>query len=52
LIQENINQVDVAEQINSNKLLKFKDSDLLDNLKVTDKDILQSIDYEIIDSEI
>jgi hypothetical protein len=52
LIQENINQTDVAEQINNNKMLKFKDSELLDNLKVTDKDILQSVDYENIDSEI
>jgi hypothetical protein len=52
LIQENINQTDVAEQINNNKTFKFKDSELLDNLKVTDKDILQSVDYENIDSEI
>lgn len=52
LIQENINQSDVAEQINNTKTLKFQDSELLDNLKVTDKDILQSVDYEHIDSEI
>ena len=52
LIQENINQYDVAEQIDNTKTLKFEDSELLDNLKVTDKEILQSIDYENIDSEI
>lgn len=52
LIQENINQSDVAEQIDHTKTLKFQDSELLDNLKVTDKEILQSIDYEHIDSEI
>ena len=45
LIQENINQTDLAEQITNNKTLKFKDSELLDNLKVTDKDILQSVDF-------
>ena len=52
LIQEDINQTDFAEQIDNNKTLKFKDSELLDNLKVTDKDILQSVDYEDINSEI
>lgn len=52
LIQENLNQGDFAEQINGAKILKFKDSELLDNLKVTDKDILQSVDYENIDNEI
>ena len=52
LIQENINQSDVTEQIDKNKTLTFKDSELLDNLKVTDNDILQSVDYEHIDSEI
>jgi hypothetical protein len=52
LIQENINQSDVAEQIDNTKTLKFQDSELLDNLKVTDKEILQSVDYENIDSEI
>lgn len=52
LIQENLNQGDFTEQIKSAKILKFKDSELIDNLKVTDKDILQSIDYENIDNEI
>lgn len=52
LIQENINQSDVAEQIDNSKTLRFKESELLDNLKVTDKDVLQSVDYENIDSEI
>ena len=45
LIQENINHIDLAEQITNNKTLQFKDSELLDNLKVTDKDILQSVDF-------
>jgi hypothetical protein len=52
LIQENINQTDVAEQIYNSKTLKFNDSELLENLKVTDNEILQSIDFEHIDSEI
>ena len=52
LIQENINHIDLAEQITNNKTLQFKDSELLDNLKVTDKDILQSVDFENIDNEI
>ena len=52
LIQENINHTDLAEQITNNKTLQFKDSELLDNLKVTDKDILQSVDFENIDNEI
>lgn len=52
LIQENINQSDVAEQIDNTKTLKFQDSELLDNLKVTDKEILQSVDYENIDIDI
>ena len=45
LIQENINHTDLAEQITNNKTLQFKDSELLDNLKVTDKDILRSVDF-------
>jgi hypothetical protein len=52
LIQENFNQADIAEQINNGKILKFKDSELLDNLKVTDNEILQNVDFENIDSEI
>lgn len=52
LIQENVNQTDFSEQINNGKILKFKDSELLDNLKVTDKDIMQSVDYENIEGEI
>mgnify|MGYP000069999348 FL=1 len=45
LIQENINHTDLAEQITNNKTLQFKNLELLDNLKVTDKDILQSVDF-------
>jgi hypothetical protein len=52
LIQENLNQTDVAEQFDNTKITKFKDSDLMDNLKVSDKDILQSIDLENIEEEI
>ena len=52
LLQENMNQTDFAEQISNDKTLKFKDSELMDNLKATDKDILQSVDYENIDNEI
>ena len=52
LIQQNLNQGDFAEQINDNKTLKFKDSELMDNLKVSEKDILQSVDFENIDTEI
>jgi hypothetical protein len=52
LIQENLNQTDVAEQFDNTKITKFKDSDLIDNLKVSDKDILQSLDLENIEEEI
>lgn len=52
LIQENFNQADIAEQINNGKIIRFNDSELLDNLKVTDNEILQNIDFENIDSEI
>ncbi|MES2517085.1 MAG: hypothetical protein V4585_03190 [Bacteroidota bacterium] len=52
LIQENLTQNDVAEQFNNNKGLKINDSDFLDNLKVSDKDILQSVDLKDIEEEI
>lgn len=52
LIQENLDQTDVAEHFDNAKIAKFKDSDLMDNLKVSDKDILQSIDLESIETEI
>lgn len=51
LIQQDFNQTDVAEQI-ENKNIKFKETDLLNNLKVSEKDILQSINLEDIDEEI
>lgn len=51
LIQQDLNQTDVAEQI-ENKNIKFKETDLLNNLKVSEKDILQSINLEDIDEEI
>ena len=51
LIQQDLNQTDVAEQI-ENKNSIFKETDLLNNLKVSEKDILQSIDLQYIDEEI
>jgi hypothetical protein len=51
LIQQDLNQTDVAEQID-NKNIKFKETDLLNNLKVSENDVLQSIDLEDIDEEI
>jgi hypothetical protein len=45
LINEDLNQSDVAEQI-ENKNIKFQETDLLNNLNISEKDILQSIDYE------
>jgi hypothetical protein len=52
LIQENTNQTDIADQFDGNKSIKISDAELLDNLKVTDKDILQSIDFKNIEEEI
>jgi hypothetical protein len=52
LIQENLNQTDVAEQFENAKITKFKDSELIDNLKVSDAAILQSVDLESIEEEI
>lgn len=51
LMQQDLNQSDVAEQIEA-KNIKFKETDLLNNLKVSEKDILQSIDYQYIEDEI
>ena len=51
LIQQDLNQTDVAEQI-ENKNIKFKETDLLNNLRVSEKDILQSIDLEGVEGEI
>ena len=51
LIQQDLNQTDVAEQI-ENKNIKFKETDLLNNLKVSEKDILQSVDLEDVNEEI
>ena len=51
LIQQDLNQTDVAEQI-ENKNIKFKETDLLNNLKVSEKDILQSVDLEAVEEEI
>jgi len=52
LIQENLNQGDVAEQFDNNKSIKIKEYELLENLKVSDKDILKSIDLEHIEEDI
>lgn len=51
LLQQDLNQTDIAEQI-ENKNSIFKETDLLNNLKVSEKDILQSIDLEDINEEI
>ena len=51
LIQQDLNQTDIAEQIET-KSIKFKETDLLNNLKVSEKDIFQSIDYQEIEDEI
>ncbi len=52
LIQENLNQADVAEHFDNNKSTKIKDYELLENLKVSDKDILRSIDLEHVEEDI
>lgn len=52
LIQENLNQGDVAEHFDKNKSTKIKDYELLENLKVSDRDILKSIDLEHIEEDI
>ncbi|MDZ7897068.1 MAG: hypothetical protein U5N85_03435 [Arcicella sp.] len=51
LITEDLNQSDVAEQID-NSNIKFQETDMLINLKVSEKDILQSIDYQQVEEEI
>ena len=51
LIQQDLNQTDLSEQIET-KNIKFKEIDLLNNLKVSEKDILQSVDLEGIEEEI
>ncbi len=52
LIQQNLTQGDIAEQFNINKNIEIKDSELIENLKVSEKDILQSVDLEDIGEEI
>ncbi len=52
LIQENMSQSEVTEHFENTNLLKIKDTDLLDNLKVSDKEILQSVDLESVEEEI
>ena len=51
LIQQDLNQTDVTEQI-ENKNIKFKETDLLNNLNITEKDVLQSVDLEGVEEEI
>ena len=51
LIQQDLNQTDVAEQIEA-KNIKFKETDLLNNLNISEKDILQSVDLEGVEEEI
>jgi hypothetical protein len=52
LIQENMSQSEVTEHFDNANSLKIKDTDLLENLKVSDKEILQSVDLENIEEEI
>jgi hypothetical protein len=52
LIQENMSQSEVTEHFDNTNPLKMKDTDLLDNLKVSDSEILQSVDLENIEEEI
>lgn len=52
LIQENMSQSEVTDHFENTNLLKIKDTDLLDNLKVSDKEILQSVDLESVEEEI
>ena len=52
LIQENMSQSEVTEHFDNTNSLKIKDTDLLENLKVSDKEILQSVDLENIEEEI
>ena len=51
LIQQDLNQTDVAEQIEA-KNIKFKETDLLNNLNISEKDVLQSVDLEGVEEEI
>ncbi len=58
LLQENINQIDLAEQFENVQSTKVdleesvSDSELLDNLKIDQQDILQSIDIENLEENI
>jgi predicted XRE-type DNA-binding protein len=52
LIQENMSQSEVTEHFDNPNSLKINDTDLLENLKVSDKEILQSVDLENIEEEI
>ncbi|MEA5428701.1 hypothetical protein [Arcicella lustrica] len=58
LLQENINQIDLAEQFENVQSTKVdleesvSDSELLDNLKINQQDILQSIDIENLEESI
>lgn len=58
LLQENINQIDLAEQFENVQSTKVdleesvSDSELLDNLKINQQDILQSIDIENLEENI
>ena len=51
LIQQDLNQTDVAEQIEA-KNIKFKETDLLNNLNISKKDILQNVDLQRVEEEI
>lgn len=52
LIQEDVSQSDIAEHFEDENLKISNDSELLDYLKLNDKDIIQSIDLENLEEDI
>lgn len=52
LIQEDVSQSDIAEHFEDEELKVSNDSELLDYLKLNDKDIIQSIDLENLEEDI
>ncbi|MEA5139095.1 hypothetical protein [Arcicella rigui] len=52
LIQEDVSQSDIAEHFEEEDVKVSNDSELLDYLKLNDKDIIQSIDLENLEEDI
>ncbi len=52
LIQEDVSQSDIAEHFEDEEVKLSNDSELLDYLKLNDKDIIQSIDLENLEEDI